>query len=104
MTEAPDEAEQAKAKQGWSMLAAQHCVILPDLVTCTLPYSPPNLPMLARRWQDRCLEVREAEFNNALELVSTSWTFNVSAGQNYHSDLSRVMNVKLLFGHVIAER
>ena len=29
-------------------------------MTRTLPYSPPNLPMLARRWQDRCLEVREA--------------------------------------------
>ena len=56
----PDEAQQAQAKQGWSMLAAQHCVILPDLVQRSLPYLAPTLPMLARRWQDRCLEVREA--------------------------------------------
>uniref|UniRef100_A0A8C5AUD7 WD repeat domain 7 n=1 Tax=Gadus morhua TaxID=8049 RepID=A0A8C5AUD7_GADMO len=42
---------------GWSQLAAMHCVMLPDLLG---KFRPPLLEMLARRWQDRCLEVREA--------------------------------------------
>uniref|UniRef100_A0A8C6UMV4 WD repeat domain 7 n=1 Tax=Neogobius melanostomus TaxID=47308 RepID=A0A8C6UMV4_9GOBI len=40
-------------------LAAMHCVMLPDLLGLD-KYRPPLLEMLARRWQDRCLEVREA--------------------------------------------
>ncbi|KAG7461517.1 WD repeat-containing protein 7 isoform X2 [Solea senegalensis] len=36
-----------------------HCVMLPDLLGLD-KYRPPLLEMLARRWQDRCLEVREA--------------------------------------------
>ncbi|XP_070535704.1 WD repeat-containing protein 7-like [Ptychodera flava] len=51
--------QQAQIKQGWSLLAALHCVLLPDLLGSTY-YKPPQLEMLARRWQDRCLEVREA--------------------------------------------
>uniref|UniRef100_A0A3Q3A103 WD repeat domain 7 n=1 Tax=Kryptolebias marmoratus TaxID=37003 RepID=A0A3Q3A103_KRYMA len=43
----------------WSQLAAMHCVMLPDLLGLD-KYRPPLLEMLARRWQDRCLEVREA--------------------------------------------
>uniref|UniRef100_A0A8C6UPG3 WD repeat domain 7 n=1 Tax=Neogobius melanostomus TaxID=47308 RepID=A0A8C6UPG3_9GOBI len=50
---------QAHIKQGWSQLAAMHCVMLPDLLGLD-KYRPPLLEMLARRWQDRCLEVREA--------------------------------------------
>ncbi|XP_028273427.1 WD repeat-containing protein 7 isoform X1 [Parambassis ranga] len=50
---------QAQIKQGWSQLAAMHCVMLPDLLGLD-KYRPPLLEMLARRWQDRCLEVREA--------------------------------------------
>uniref|UniRef100_A0A8C5AER3 WD repeat domain 7 n=1 Tax=Gadus morhua TaxID=8049 RepID=A0A8C5AER3_GADMO len=50
-------AMQAQIKQGWSQLAAMHCVMLPDLLG---KFRPPLLEMLARRWQDRCLEVREA--------------------------------------------
>lgn len=46
-------------KQGWSQLAAMHCVMLPDLLGLD-KFRPPLLEMLARRWQDRCLEVREA--------------------------------------------
>ncbi|KAJ3604818.1 hypothetical protein NHX12_026870 [Muraenolepis orangiensis] len=38
-------------------LAAMHCVMLPDLLG---KFRPPLLEMLARRWQDRCLEIREA--------------------------------------------
>ncbi|XP_072173501.1 WD repeat-containing protein 7-like [Diadema setosum] len=51
--------EQAQIKQGWSLLAALHCVLLPDLLG-SVHYKPPHLEMLARRWQDRCLEVRSA--------------------------------------------
>ncbi|XP_062868313.1 WD repeat-containing protein 7 isoform X2 [Trichomycterus rosablanca] len=52
-------AMQAQIKQGWSQLAAMHCVMLPDLLGLE-KFRPPLLEMLARRWQDRCLEVREA--------------------------------------------
>jgi len=48
---------QAQFKQGWSLLAAHHCVLLPELVDSSNYFSP-QLEMLARRWQDRCLEVR----------------------------------------------
>uniref|UniRef100_A0A8C9SCU4 WD repeat domain 7 n=1 Tax=Scleropages formosus TaxID=113540 RepID=A0A8C9SCU4_SCLFO len=44
---------------GWSQLAAMHCVMLPDLLGLD-KFRPPLLEMLARRWQDRCLEIREA--------------------------------------------
>uniref|UniRef100_A0A8C5B4D9 WD repeat domain 7 n=1 Tax=Gadus morhua TaxID=8049 RepID=A0A8C5B4D9_GADMO len=47
-------AMQAQIKQGWSQLAAMHCVMLPDLLG---KFRPPLLEMLARRWQDRCLEL-----------------------------------------------
>ncbi|KAM9450708.1 WD repeat-containing protein 7 [Clarias gariepinus] len=52
-------AMQSQIKQGWSQLAAMHCVMLPDLLGLD-NFRPPLLEMLARRWQDRCLEVREA--------------------------------------------
>ena len=52
----PDAAQQAQSKQGWSLLATLHCVLLPDLVG-RHDYCAPLLEMLARRWQDRCLEV-----------------------------------------------
>ncbi|KAH7946468.1 hypothetical protein HPB49_025503 [Dermacentor silvarum] len=51
--------QQAHVKQGWSLLAAMHCVLLPDHVR-TPDFKRPQVEMLARRWQDRCLEVREA--------------------------------------------
>jgi hypothetical protein len=54
-----DAHNQSQTKQGWSLLAALHCVLLPDLIG-RLNYKPPLLEMLARRWQDRCLEIREA--------------------------------------------
>lgn len=63
-TTSEDEAEsqmlhQAQIKQGWSLLAALHCVLLPEMVGADNIKSP-MLEMLARRWQDRCLEIREA--------------------------------------------
>ncbi|XP_064640034.1 WD repeat-containing protein 7-like isoform X4 [Lineus longissimus] len=50
---------QAQIKQGWSLLAALHCVLLPDIIGEGM-FKPPLLEMLARRWQHRCLEIREA--------------------------------------------
>ncbi|KAL3860797.1 hypothetical protein ACJMK2_010864, partial [Sinanodonta woodiana] len=51
--------QQSQIKQGWSLLAALHCVLLPELVGSG-EFDPPSLEMLARRWQERCLEIREA--------------------------------------------
>jgi len=49
----------SEVKAGWSLLAALHCCMLPDAMK-GLKYRPPLLHILARRWQDRCLEIREA--------------------------------------------
>ncbi|XP_054161861.1 WD repeat-containing protein 7-like isoform X2 [Oppia nitens] len=51
--------QQQQIKQGWSLLAALHCVLLPDLIKSN-QFQRPLVEILARRWQDRCLEVREA--------------------------------------------
>ncbi|XP_061198196.1 WD repeat-containing protein 7-like isoform X2 [Saccostrea echinata] len=51
--------QQSQIKQGWSLKAALHCVLLPEMVGPEF-LKPPQLEMLARRWQDRCLEIREA--------------------------------------------
>lgn len=59
----PDSAEQAQTKQGWSLLAALHCVLLPELIGKDY-YQAPLLDMLARRWQDRCLEVSRSKVNS----------------------------------------
>jgi hypothetical protein len=48
--------QQSQIKQGWSLKAALHCVLLPEMVGPDYLKSP-QLEMLARRWQDRCLEV-----------------------------------------------
>ncbi|VDM11954.1 unnamed protein product [Wuchereria bancrofti] len=47
-------------KQGWSLIAALHCCLLPDLIKPKNVYCPPRIELLAKRWQDRCLEVRMA--------------------------------------------
>ncbi|KAG6445223.1 hypothetical protein O3G_MSEX003802 [Manduca sexta] len=55
-------AQQAHIKQGWSLLATLHCVLLPDKVVAlgAKSFKRPQVEMLARRWQHHCLEVREA--------------------------------------------
>lgn len=81
-------AQQAHIKQGWSLLATLHAVLLPDKVlaagNCQLAetwdiklmllinclnnfellgaksFKRPQVEMLARRWQHHCLEVRDA--------------------------------------------
>nr|XP_002123988.2 WD repeat-containing protein 7 [Ciona intestinalis] len=54
-----DSVEQSQVKQSWSLLATLHCVLLPEHMEGEF-YKPPKLEFLARRWQDRCLELREA--------------------------------------------
>ncbi|KAK0414604.1 hypothetical protein QR680_011521 [Steinernema hermaphroditum] len=54
------ERENEQLKQGWSLLAALHCVLLPDLIREHSVYVPPKIPLLARRWQDQCIEIRVA--------------------------------------------
>uniref|UniRef100_A0AAY4EKY3 WD repeat domain 7 n=1 Tax=Denticeps clupeoides TaxID=299321 RepID=A0AAY4EKY3_9TELE len=54
---------QGQIKQGWSQLAAMHCVMLPDLLGLE-KFRPPLLEMLARRWQDRCLEVSQTVYTH----------------------------------------
>ncbi|XP_023288986.1 WD repeat-containing protein 7 isoform X2 [Orussus abietinus] len=55
--------QQAQIKQGWSLLATLHCVLLPDKVAAlggVKTFKRPQVEMMARRWQHQCLEVREA--------------------------------------------
>uniref|UniRef100_A0A8R1DZA5 WD_REPEATS_REGION domain-containing protein n=1 Tax=Caenorhabditis japonica TaxID=281687 RepID=A0A8R1DZA5_CAEJA len=52
--------ERQQIKQGWSLVAALHCVLLPENVRPRSSYAPPSIEMLVRRWQDGCLEIREA--------------------------------------------
>lgn len=54
--------QQAHIKQGWSLLATLHCVLLPDkLISAgSKNFKRPQVEMMARRWQHQCLEVREA--------------------------------------------
>jgi hypothetical protein len=52
-------AQQAQIKQGWSLLATLHCVLLPDKVVQvgSKNFKRPQVEMMARRWQHQCLEV-----------------------------------------------
>uniref|UniRef100_A0A8C3BYS3 WD repeat-containing protein 7 n=1 Tax=Cairina moschata TaxID=8855 RepID=A0A8C3BYS3_CAIMO len=59
MKKGPTRYRKDGGKQEQNQLAAMHCVMLPDLLGLD-KFRPPLLEMLARRWQDRCLEVREA--------------------------------------------
>ncbi|CAH1988564.1 unnamed protein product [Acanthoscelides obtectus] len=54
--------QQAQIKQGWSLLATLHCVLLPDKVVerGSKNFKRPQVEMMAKRWQHHCVEVREA--------------------------------------------
>lgn len=79
----PDEAseeiittQQAHIKQGWSLLATLHCVLLPDKVVQngSKNFKRPQIEMMARRWQHHCLEVWLARAITATTLVSNPIT------------------------------
>ncbi|CAG9764387.1 unnamed protein product [Ceutorhynchus assimilis] len=54
--------QQAQIKQGWTLLATLHCVLLPDKVVehGAKHFKRPQVEMMAKRWQHHCVEVREA--------------------------------------------
>lgn len=54
--------QQGQIKQGWSLLATLHCVLLPDKVieSGAKNFKRPQVEMMAKRWQHHCVEVREA--------------------------------------------
>ncbi|XP_063674628.1 WD repeat-containing protein 7-like isoform X2 [Bolinopsis microptera] len=49
---------ESEKKAGWSHVTALHCIVLPEHVPPG--YCSPLLTHLALKWQDRCMEVREA--------------------------------------------
>ncbi|CAG7815558.1 unnamed protein product [Allacma fusca] len=51
--------QQAASKHGWSLVATMHCVMLHEKLAQT-NYQEPLVESLALRWQDRCVEVRDA--------------------------------------------
>lgn len=79
MSENAAENESQQIRQGWSNVAALHCVLLPDFLRPLSPtYAAPRIDLLARRWafswhgahlcitdayfrwQDNCIEIRDA--------------------------------------------
>ncbi|XP_065568278.1 WD repeat-containing protein 7-like isoform X2 [Artemia franciscana] len=71
--------EEMQSKQAWSLMATLHCVLLPERIKSQTTasdygigakqilmlrpeggYRQTLVEVLARRWQDRCLEIREA--------------------------------------------
>ncbi|OQV20247.1 WD repeat-containing protein 7 [Hypsibius exemplaris] len=51
--------QQAQIKQTWSQLTAMHCVLLSERLGYE-NFKPPDVEVMLRRWQDRCLEIRTA--------------------------------------------
>lgn len=52
--------QQAASKHGWSLVATLHCVMLHEKLKQSICYKEPLVETLALRWQDRCVEVRDA--------------------------------------------
>lgn len=46
-------------RDGWAVLGALHCCLLGELIKSE-NFKRPMIEILARRWQDRCIEIREA--------------------------------------------
>ncbi|KAL3108643.1 hypothetical protein niasHT_015565 [Heterodera trifolii] len=54
------ENECQQIRQGWSNVAALHCVLLPEMIRPSDAYATPRIDLLARKWQDNCIEIRDA--------------------------------------------
>uniref|UniRef100_A0AC34RE37 Uncharacterized protein n=2 Tax=Panagrolaimus sp. JU765 TaxID=591449 RepID=A0AC34RE37_9BILA len=54
------ESEGQQIKEGWASVAAMHCVMLPELLKPPHGFAPPKVDLLARRWQDSCIDIRDA--------------------------------------------
>ena len=66
-------AQQAQIKQGWSLLATLHCVLLPDKVVQagSKNFKRPQVEMMARRWQHQCLEVCKEQTSISMCLIES---------------------------------
>ena len=56
----------SEKRQIWSHMMTLHCIMLPDLVESFLP---PRIEVLARKWSDKILEIREAAQSLLLDLL-----------------------------------
>jgi len=52
--------QQAVSKHGWSLVATMHCVMLHERLKLSTDFKEPLVETLVFRWQDRCVEVRDA--------------------------------------------
>jgi WD40 repeat protein len=59
-TDSAHEQEGQQIKEGWASIAAMHCVMLPDLLKPPCCFISPKVDLLARRWQDSCIDIRDA--------------------------------------------
>ena len=50
---------QQQIHDAWQLIGALHCVMLPDLIKSPF-LKRPLVDLLAKRWQDRCIEIRQA--------------------------------------------
>ncbi|XP_037068818.1 WD repeat-containing protein 7-like [Pollicipes pollicipes] len=51
----------AQVREGWSKIATLHCVQFPERMESSgVALKKPLVEILARRWQDRCIEIRQA--------------------------------------------
>lgn len=83
--------QQAQIKQGWSLLATLHCVLLPDKVAAqggAKSFKRPQVEMMARRWQHQCLEVRKESSSNG-----TSCFCNQLRGSDSLSDIAVLVRI-----------
>lgn len=75
--------QQAHIKQGWSLLATLHCVLLPDKVVQngSKTFKRPQIEMMARRWQHHCLEVRSVRVTDCSRLQRNYRTIDLQVRQ-----------------------
>lgn len=52
--------QQAASKHGWSLVATLHCCMLHEKLKTLGDFKEPLVETLAIRWQDRCVEIRDA--------------------------------------------
>uniref|UniRef100_A0A0K0FWK8 WD_REPEATS_REGION domain-containing protein n=1 Tax=Strongyloides venezuelensis TaxID=75913 RepID=A0A0K0FWK8_STRVS len=59
-SELENDIEIRNKKQVWSLILSLHCVSLFDTIEYKKDFCYPRIELLARKWQDSCIEIREA--------------------------------------------
>ncbi|CEF62967.1 Rabconnectin-3B [Strongyloides ratti] len=59
-SELVNDTEIRNKKQVWSLILSLHCVSLYDMIEHKKDFCHPRIELLARKWQDSCIEIREA--------------------------------------------